>query len=95
MRRCGVSGIAFCVETSGRGRDGVDAENVGSLAPDVGDEVLAIAGFLDVITVGSDGLEGGNVGDFCGGKLLPKVGGGEGASISGLRDGIRPCGEPE
>jgi len=94
MRRCGVSRIAFCVETSGRGRDGVDAENVGSLAPDAGDEVLAIAGFLGVIN-GSDGLEGGNVGDFCGGKLLSKVGGGERASRSGLRDGIRPCGEPE
>ena len=65
MRRCGVRGIDFCVETSGRGRDGVDAENVGSLAPDVGDEVLAIVGFLGVINVCSDGLERGNVGDFC------------------------------
>ena len=73
----------------------MDAENVGGLAPDAGDEALAVAGFLGVINVGSDDLEGGSVGDFSKSKLLPEVGGGERASKSGLRDGIRPCGDPE
>jgi hypothetical protein len=93
VRRCGVSGVAFCVEASGRGRDGVDVENVGSLTPDEGDEVLAIAGFLGVMNEGTDGLEGGCVGDFSRGELMPKVNGGERASKFGLRGGIRACGE--
>jgi hypothetical protein len=67
----------------------VDVENVGSLTPDEGDEVLAMAGFLGVMNEGSDGLEGGCVGDFSRCELVPKVNGGERASIFGLRGGIR------
>lgn len=93
VRRCGVCGIALGVETSGRGRDGVGAENVGSLTLNAGDDVLAAGDFLGVVNVGVDNLEEGSVGDFAMGGLLSKAAGGERTSRFGLREGTRKRGE--
>ena len=66
---------------------------MGSLTPDAGDEVTAVADFLGVINAGADGLGGGDVGDFSKGEILLEVGGGERASKFELPGGTRPRGE--
>lgn len=76
-----MSGTALGGEkASGRGRDGVDAEKVGSLTLNAGDEALATAGFLGVVGAGVDGLEvgsldgEGSLANASGGKRAPKFG---------------------
>jgi hypothetical protein len=87
-RCCGVSGAAFGVEgASGRGRDGVEAEKVGSLTLNAGEEAFGTAGFLGVGDLGERCLAG----DFDSSQA--KAGGGEHAPGFGVRGEAGVCGE--
>ena len=71
-----MSGITLEMCGSVLGRDGVDAENVGSLTPNVRGEVFETVDFLGVmVNASADDLKEEWAGDFDGGGSLAKVGG--------------------
>ena len=51
MRCCGVSGVPLGLEDSG-----VDVENVESLTPNIGDDVLGVADLVGVMNAVIDGF---------------------------------------
>ncbi len=95
VRGGGVSGAALGMGGSVRGRDGVDAENVGSLTPNAREEAFATVGFLGVVNSSAEDLEGECAGGFDGGGSVPKVGGGWYTTEVGVRGEMGARGEIE
>ena len=85
-----MRGGAWEVGGSVRGRDGVDAEKVGSLTPNAREEEFATLDFLGVmVNASEEDLEEERAGDFDGGGSVMMVGGGWCTSEVGVRSQLR------
>src|ERR1700744_6000913 len=96
VRGGGVSGVTLEGGCSVRGRDGVDAENVGSLTPNAREEEFASVDFWGVmVNASEEDLEGECAGYSDGSGSVTKVGGGWCTFEVGVRLGIGGRGETE